>query len=111
MAAFAGGKLRFTKKAAGGERLNWTPWIDYTLLDNTSSPIVFINDTDKGATINDRKYAFPFVINGPDREMFDVEFLHTAAMTPATASHVCNIDIKRAYVRAGKKIVTPDQLT
>lgn len=110
MVAFAGGKLRFTKKAADQRTLAYTPWIDYTILDNTASPIVFFNDR-ASATQNDRLYSWPHVISGIVGEMLDIEFLHTAAMTPVTASHVVNLDALIGSVISGKKMATPYQLT
>lgn len=110
MAAFAGGKLRWAKKAADARLLSYTPWIDYTILDNAASPIVFMNDREN-ATQNDRSYSWNQVIHGVNGEMLDLEFLHTAAMTPVTASHVVNFDVLVGSVIGGKAIATPYQLT
>src|SRR5687767_6415251 len=117
MAQFAGGFLRFAVRGAGGNVRTWSDPVSYDILDNTAAPLVYARDASPQrlsyGTINDFFLNVPrdCVASGANGEMLVVQFLHSAAMTPATASFTVQLGVAEIYVNAQtKKVEIQDKI-
>lgn len=102
MAQFAGGFIRFTVKDTAGNRKASTPWTDYTIADNAAAPRLVLSDSIEGTaqgTSDDQVVTSPsgLYADGSLGETLDVEFQHTAAVTPDTSAFVVALNLVDIY--------------
>lgn len=106
MAQFAGGQLRLTVRHRNGDRIASTKPVAYDIYDNVAVPRVAIN---VAGTSQDQAESFSTYIHGSVGEYLTVDFLHTAAVTLATANCVVRLVLTAVFrdPRSGMKRTDP----
>lgn len=117
MAQYANGQLRF---AARDSNLNYKAGAksapaQYDLWDNASAPRIVFSDAVQRTlqgTSDDQLVTTPASLfaDGSKGEFLDLEFMHTAAMTPATASHNVRLLVADIYRNGEGRLVVEDRL-